>query len=175
MDVDEGGILQVKARDQDTGATGDVEISNAKSGLSPEEIDRIIEEAKLYEEEDKILAEKTQAKVALEQYNSGARAEDLKEYMSEDDKATVEEATKEISSWMEEEAEEATKDEFEAKLKEVKEKVDSIVTAARAKKEEATKKDEDKEEDKEDEKEEEGEEQEGGDDEEETTDEDQEL
>lgn len=49
IDVDENGILQVKAKDQDTGATGDVEIKNDKSRLTQEEIDRMVEEAKQYE------------------------------------------------------------------------------------------------------------------------------
>ena len=111
MDVDESGILQVQATDKDTGAKGDVEIQNDKM-LSQDEIDRMVQEASEYEEEDKALAEKTQAKIALSQYADNAKHADTTEHMSDEDKTLVEEATKEVASWMEEEGEEAAKVHF---------------------------------------------------------------
>eukprot|EP01060_Flectonema_neradi_P007025 TRINITY_DN14852_c2_g1_i2.p1 TRINITY_DN14852_c2_g1~~TRINITY_DN14852_c2_g1_i2.p1 ORF type:complete len:667 (+),score=237.06 TRINITY_DN14852_c2_g1_i2:48-2048(+) len=134
MEVDESGILQVSAKDQDTGATGDVEIKNDKM-LSQDEIDKIIAEAEENAEEDKELAEKTQSKVQLQQYVDNAKSESIQEHLSEDDKALVEESTKEIATWMDEEGEDAGKEEFEGKLSELKEKIDSIITEANTKKE----------------------------------------
>jgi len=142
MDVDENGILQVKAKDQDTGATGDVEIKNDKSRLTQEEIDRMVEEAKQYEDEDKVLSEKTTAKVGLQQYVDQAKAADLQEFLSEDDKAAVEEATKEITTWLDEEGEDASKDDFDEKLTEVRGKIDTAITEAKSKRD-AKKKEED--------------------------------
>ena len=108
MDVDESGILQVQAKDKDTGAKGEVEIKNDKM-LSQDEIDRMVQEAQEYEEDDKVLAEKTKAKLDLSLYLDGAKKENVLDEMSEEDRAIVEEATKEVGSWLEEEAEEAGK------------------------------------------------------------------
>ena len=108
MEVDESGILQVAAKDQDTGATGDVEIKNDKM-LSQDEIDKIIAEAEENAEEDKLLSEKTQSKVQLQQYVDNAKSESIQEHLSDDDKALVEESTKEISTWIDEEGEDAGK------------------------------------------------------------------
>eukprot|EP01061_Rhynchopus_euleeides_P024839 TRINITY_DN3_c0_g4_i1.p2 TRINITY_DN3_c0_g4~~TRINITY_DN3_c0_g4_i1.p2 ORF type:complete len:670 (+),score=353.28 TRINITY_DN3_c0_g4_i1:72-2081(+) len=164
MDVDESGILQVQATDKDTGAKGDVEIQNDKM-LSQDEIDRMVQEASEYEEEDKVLAEKTQAKISLSQYTENAKHADTTEHMSDEDKTLVEETTKEVLSWVEEEGEEASKEEFEGKLAELREKIGSIVTDADAKKEAKRKEEEaNKSEDGEDE--EEGEDEEGGEEEE---------
>eukprot|EP01064_Diplonema_japonicum_P017925 TRINITY_DN263_c1_g1_i1.p1 TRINITY_DN263_c1_g1~~TRINITY_DN263_c1_g1_i1.p1 ORF type:complete len:526 (+),score=173.48 TRINITY_DN263_c1_g1_i1:496-2073(+) len=141
MNVDESGILQVQAKDQDTGATGDVEIKNDKM-LSQDEIDRMVAEAEEYEEEDKALAEKTQAKISLSQYVDNAKSAETTEHMSDEDKTLVEEACKEVSGWLEEEGEEASTEEFSGKLSELKEKIDSIVVDADAKKAEKRKKEE---------------------------------
>merc|ERR1719265_2622192 len=133
MDVDENGILNCKAKDQDTGATGDVEIKNDKSRLTQEEIDRMVEEAKQYEEDDKILSEKTKSKVDLQQYVDVAKSADLKEFFGEDDKGTVEEAAKDMTTWLDEEGEDAGKEEFAEKLTEMKGKIDSIMNDAKSK------------------------------------------
>eukprot|EP01059_Diplonema_ambulator_P013728 TRINITY_DN242_c0_g1_i1.p1 TRINITY_DN242_c0_g1~~TRINITY_DN242_c0_g1_i1.p1 ORF type:complete len:679 (+),score=352.62 TRINITY_DN242_c0_g1_i1:39-2039(+) len=141
MDVDESGILQVQAKDQDTGAKGEVEIKNDKM-LSQDEIDRMVAEAEEYEEEDKALAEKTQAKIALGQYTDNAKSPDTTEHMSDEDKTLVEEACKEVAAWLDEEGEEASTEEFSGKLAELKEKIDSIVSEADVKKAEKRKKEE---------------------------------
>jgi len=144
MDVDENGILQVAAKDQDTGATGDVEIKNDKSRLTQEEIDRMVEEAKQYEEEDKILADKTTAKVGLQQYVDQAKASDIQEFIEEDDKEKVEEATKDASTWLDEEGEDASKEDFDSKLATLRESIDSIISDAKSKRDAKKKEEDDK-------------------------------
>ncbi|KAJ9438666.1 Luminal-binding protein 4 [Diplonema papillatum] len=143
MNVDESGILQVNAKDKDTGAVGEVEIKNDRA-LSQDEIDRMVEEATENEEEDKLLADKTRAKIDLQQYLDNAKSSDTTEHMSEDDKELVEETANDAKDWLDEEGDEATKEEFEGKLAEVKEKIDSAVTDANAKKEAKRKEEEEK-------------------------------
>merc|ERR1712232_696466 len=138
-----------KAKDQDTGATGDVEIKNDKSRLTQEEIDRMVEEAKQYEDEDKVLSEKTKAKGDLQQYVDAAKQADLLEHIGEDDKPTVEEAAKEMTTWLDEEGEDAGKEEFAEKLTEMKGKIDSIMNDAKSKRD-AKKKAEEEEKEKKD-------------------------
>jgi molecular chaperone DnaK len=52
FEIDANGIVRVSAQDKATGLTQSMKIHPA-SGLSPEEIDKIIQEAKLYEEKDR--------------------------------------------------------------------------------------------------------------------------
>ncbi|HBS48181.1 TPA: molecular chaperone DnaK [Candidatus Dependentiae bacterium] len=52
FDIDANGILHVSAKDQGTGKEQSITISNA-SGLSKEDVDKLVKEAKLHEEEDK--------------------------------------------------------------------------------------------------------------------------
>src|SRR5690606_23735095 len=52
FDIDANGILSVTARDEATGKDQKITIT-ANSGLSDEDINRMVEEAKSHEEEDK--------------------------------------------------------------------------------------------------------------------------
>ncbi len=52
FDIDASGILKVSARDQNTGKEQTVTISNS-SNLDKAEIDRMLDEAKIFTEEDK--------------------------------------------------------------------------------------------------------------------------
>jgi molecular chaperone DnaK len=61
FDIDVNGILNVTAKDQLTEKSQDIRIE-ASSGLSPEEITRIKEEAKMYEAADKEMMEKVDQK-----------------------------------------------------------------------------------------------------------------
>jgi heat shock protein 5 len=137
MDVDENGILHVKATDLDGGASESVEIANDKGRLTQDEIDRMVEEAAKFEEADKKLKERTQAKVQLEQVvydvRSKSQSADYKEAMAADELATVEEAVKETIAWMDDNAEGATQEELAAKLQEFNKKVGDIIEAAKKK------------------------------------------
>jgi len=65
--LDANGILNVSARDQVTNAVATATIKAEKGRLSPEDIDRMIEDAEKYRAQDAELAEKTAYKTALEE------------------------------------------------------------------------------------------------------------
>ena len=69
FEIDANGIVRVSAQDKATGLTQSMKIQPA-SGLSPEEIDKLIQEAKLYEEKDRqdlrLAKDKLQLKEELE-------------------------------------------------------------------------------------------------------------
>jgi heat shock protein 5 len=137
MDVDENGILHVKATDLDGGASESVEIANDKNKLTQAEIDRMIEEAAKFEEADKKLKERTTAKVQLEQaaYDAKSKSEsaDYKAVLSEDDQKTVSETASETIKWLESNAESATVEDFTTKLSEFNKATQSIIDAAKKK------------------------------------------
>lgn len=134
MDVDENGILQVKATDLDGGATQSIEITNDKTRLTQDEIDRMVAEAQEFEDQDKKVKERTQVKVALEQASYDAKtkvaSDDYKTAMSEEDRKTVEEAAADAIKWLDDNSD-ASKEELEAKLQEFNGRANKIMEDAK--------------------------------------------
>merc|ERR1719301_365736 len=127
FEIDANGILQVSAEDKGTGKAEKITITNDKGRLSQEEIDRMVQEAKEYEEEDKKVKEKIDAKNSLESYiynikNTINDEDKIKDKLSDEDKETLEEVVKTTTEWIDENAS-ADKDEFDEKQKEVEKTV----------------------------------------------------
>ncbi|KAK9461715.1 heat shock protein 70 family [Lipomyces oligophaga] len=120
FELDANGILKVSATDKGTGKSESITITNDKGRLSKEEIDRMVEEAAMYAEQDAELRDKIEARNSLENYASNLRnqANDdsetgLGSKIDEDEKDTILEAVKEVLDWIEENAASATKDDFD--------------------------------------------------------------
>jgi len=136
MDVDQNGILHVKATDLDGGSSESVEIQNDKGRLTQDEIERMVEEASQMEEQDKETRERVQARVSLEQVaydaRTKARSDEYKAVMSEEDQKVVDEAASEVISWLDDNAE-ATKEELTEKLNELNGRVKKPLDDAKEK------------------------------------------
>merc|ERR1712216_628602 len=132
FEIDANGILQVSAEDKGTGKAEKITITNDKGRLSQEEIDRMVQEAKENEEEDKKVKEKIDAKNSLESYiynikNTINDEDKIKDKLSDEDKETLEEVVKTTTEWIDENAS-ADKDEFDEKQKEVEKTVNPIMS-----------------------------------------------
>ena len=132
FEIDANGILQVSAEDKGTGKAEKITITNDKGRLSQEEIDRMVQEAKEYEEEDKKVKEKIDAKNSLESYiynikNTINDEDKIKDKLSDDDKETLEEVVKTTTEWIDENSQ-AGKEEFDEKQKEVEKTVNPIMS-----------------------------------------------
>lgn len=68
FELDRDGILQVSAKDKLGSSEKKIKIDNQKGRLSDEEISKMLEEAKLFEEQDREEREKILAKNSLESY-----------------------------------------------------------------------------------------------------------
>jgi heat shock protein 1/8 len=68
FDIDANGILNVSAKDQATGKSNQITISNEKGRLSKEDIERMVQEAEKNKDEDEALKAKVDARNGLEQY-----------------------------------------------------------------------------------------------------------
>ena len=68
FELDANGILRVSAGDKGTGKSESITITNDKGRLSAEEIERMVEEAEKYAEEDKATRERIEARNGLENY-----------------------------------------------------------------------------------------------------------
>lgn len=121
FDLNADGILNVSAKDNSTGRSEKITITNDKGRLSKAEIDRMLSEAEKYREEDDRQKEKIQARNSLETYIFGCKqaVEDAPSgKLSESDKQTVKDKCSSAMSWLDANNL-AEKDEFEHHLKEL--------------------------------------------------------
>ena len=126
FDVDENSILQVGASDKSSGKKEEITITNDKGRLSEAEIERMVNEAKEFEDEDRKLREKVEARNSLEGVAYSLRSqindkEKLKDKLDEEDKSAIEEAVKEAIKFLDDNAD-AEKEEYD----EAKEKLQSV-------------------------------------------------
>ena len=68
FEIDANGILNVGAEDKGTGKSEKITITNDKGRLSQEEIERMVEEAEEFAEEDRKIKERVDARNSLETY-----------------------------------------------------------------------------------------------------------
>ncbi|KAH8601109.1 putative 78 kDa glucose-regulated protein like protein [Bisporella sp. PMI_857] len=127
FELDANGILKVTAGDKGTGKTESITITNDKGRLTQEEIDRMVQEAEKYADEDKATKERIEARNGLENYafslkNQINDEEGLGGKVDEDDKETLLDAVKETTEWLEANGATATAEDFE----EQKEKLSNV-------------------------------------------------
>jgi len=131
FDIDANGILNVSASDKSTGKSNKITITNDKGRLSKEDIERMVEEAEKYKNEDEKTRQRIEAKNSLENYayniRNTIRDEKIKNKISESDKNLIESKVKDVITFIET-SEKAEKEEFEEKEKELKTIADPIIT-----------------------------------------------
>jgi len=132
FEIDANGILNVGAEDKGTGKAEKIVITNDKGRLSQEEIERMVEEAEEFAEEDRKIKERVDARNSLETYaynmkNTVSDADKLADKLEKDDKSSIEEAIKEVLEWLDDN-QDAEKEEYEEKLKEVEGVCNPIVS-----------------------------------------------
>merc|ERR1711928_282700 len=68
FDIDANGILNVNAKDKNTGKDEKITIKNDKGRLSQEEVDRMVADAEKFKSEDEAQKSRIEAKNSLESY-----------------------------------------------------------------------------------------------------------
>lgn len=121
--IDKNGILHVEAEDKGTGKSKGLTITNDKGRLSKEQIEKMINDAEKYADEDKSLRERIEAKNSLDNYIQSMRAtvedkDKLADKIEEEDKTTILNAVKEAEEWLSNNSE-ADVESLKEKLKEV--------------------------------------------------------
>jgi L1 cell adhesion molecule like protein len=121
-DIDANGILNVSAVDRNTNIENKITITNDKSRLSKEEIDKMVNDAEKYKADDEKHKERIQAKNELENlaYTMRSNINDAKVSgnLNTDDKKTIEEAVAKTMGWLDQ-SQEADKNEYQTKLEEL--------------------------------------------------------
>ncbi|NOQ16445.1 MAG: molecular chaperone DnaK [Methyloprofundus sp.] len=97
FDIDANGILNVSAKDKATGKEQSI-IIKASSGLSDEEVDRMVKDAEAHAEEDKKITELVSARNTAEgMINATEKSvEELGEQVSAEEKTEIEAAVEEL-------------------------------------------------------------------------------
>lgn len=134
FEVDANGILHVTAEDKAAKNKQTITITNDKGRLSQEEIDRMVKEAEEFAEEDKKVKERVDARNKLETYiyNMRSTIEDkdkLADKIDSDDKEKIEAALKEALEWLDDN-QNAEKEDFEEKMKEVEAVCNPVIKQA---------------------------------------------
>merc|ERR1711953_623344 len=132
FEVDANGILQVSAEDKGTGKAEKITITAEKGRLSDEEIERMVQEAELYAEEDRKVKDRIDARNGLESYlyNLKNTLEDdekgVSDNISAEDKKELQDLIDETLDWMDENPE-ADKEDYDEKNKEVEQIANPIM------------------------------------------------
>lgn len=134
FEIDANGILNVAAVEKGSGKTEKITITNDKGRLSQEDIDRMVQEAEEFAEQDKRVKAKIDARNSLETFaysTKNALSEKLGESLDPSDKSTVENAVEEVLSWLDANHD-AEKEEYEEELKKLQDIVQPIMAKAGA-------------------------------------------
>jgi molecular chaperone DnaK (HSP70) len=121
FDVDANGILSISASDQASGTSKTITITSEKGRLSEEEIDRMVQEAEEFAEQDSAEKAKVEAKNQLEAYLYNLKnsiSDQLEGKLDEDDRETLSKSVEDALVWLEDNPA-AEKDEYDSKQKEV--------------------------------------------------------
>lgn len=100
FDLDSNGILTVTAKDDTSGNSENITITNEKGRLSPEEIEEMIKNAEKYAEEDKLVRERVDAKNGLENYLYSMKNMTNEEKLDESSREELGKLVEEGLAWM---------------------------------------------------------------------------
>lgn len=124
-DVDADGILNVSALEKSSGKSEKITVKNDKGRLTQEQIDKMVEEAEHFKEEDTIEKERINSKNELDAlcFSYKSAIESAKDKLSDDDVDYINEQIKDLESWLLNN-DNATKDDYDNKKSELKNIID---------------------------------------------------
>ena len=130
-DVDANGILNITAVDKGTNKKSNLTITNEKGRLSKDEIEKMVEEAKKYKEEDDKLKEIVESRNSLETYayniQSTIDKENIKKVAEEGEIENINSKVEECLKWLDESSDH-TIEEINEKRKELENLYNPLIT-----------------------------------------------
>merc|ERR1712043_133999 len=131
FDIDANGILNVGAVDKSTGKENKITITNDKGRLSKEEIEKMVNDAEKFKNEDNKQKDRISAKNGLESYCFNMKTtiddEKMADKISADDKKVISDKCDDAIKWLD--ANQLTEvEEFSEKQKEVEGVCNPIIT-----------------------------------------------
>ncbi|PKI84502.1 ATPase with role in protein import into the ER [Malassezia vespertilionis] len=134
FEIDANGIMKVSAADKGTGRSESITITNDKGRLSKEEIDRMVQEAEEFADQDEMVRKRVEALNSYQNFiatlrNQISDKEGLGSKLDQTDKDTIQQHLKEADKWLEENGEKAEAQDIEEQLSELQ----SVITPITAK------------------------------------------
>jgi len=131
FDIDANGILNVSAADKSTGKENKITITNDKGRLSKEEIERMVQDAEKFKDDDENQRERISSKNSLESYcfnmKSTVEDEKFKDKISEEDRTKILDTCNDTIKWLDMN-QLGEKVEYEHKQKEIEQVCNPIIT-----------------------------------------------
>ena len=129
FDVDANGIMNIEASDKGTGKSQNLTIKNDKGRLTTEDIERMVQEAEKYKDEDNLHKETIESKNTLEalifQTKSTIENDQIKSKLDESEINSVTDILSETELWLEND--ELTKEDYDNKTTEINSKLNPIM------------------------------------------------
>jgi len=102
-DVDANGILNVNAIEKSSGKSEKITVTNDKGRLSAEDIQKMVDEAEQFKDDDEIIRKQMESKNTLENYiyqiKNSISEEPLKSKISDSEREMLESKIKELQNW----------------------------------------------------------------------------
>ena len=102
-DIDANGILNVSAVEKSSGKTEKITVTNDKGRLSAEDIQRMVDEAEQFKDDDEKIRKQMESKNGLDNYiyqvKNSISEEPIKSKLSELEKESLDNKIKEIQDW----------------------------------------------------------------------------
>ena len=131
FDVDANGILNVSAEDKSTGKKEKITITNDKGRLSKDEIEKMVQDAEKFKDEDEQNKKRIESKNSFETYiyslKDSINNDKLKDKFSEEELSTLQTELKNNEEWLDSH-QDSDSESYEDKLKEMQEKCKPIMT-----------------------------------------------
>jgi L1 cell adhesion molecule like protein len=121
FDIDANGILNVKAVEKSKGISNNIQIINEKGRLSKEDIEKLVQQAEQFKEEDEKVRKKVESRNTLDsliyQGKQSVNDEKVKDKITEQDKKAVNDKADELQAWLGQNPN-ADTSEYDSKVKE---------------------------------------------------------
>jgi heat shock protein 5 len=133
FEIDENSIMTVTAVEKGVGKTETLSITNPKGRLTPEEIQRMVEEGEKFSEADKLVKDRIDAKHSLQNYihsmrNTVEDKDKLAQKLGDDDKQSILDAITETEDWLNAN-DDAEKDDLEEHMRDLQAVCDPIIAS----------------------------------------------
>jgi len=129
FDVDANGIMNIEAHDKGSGKKEQITITNDKGRLSSDDIERMVQEAEKFKEEDQKIQNRIESKNQLEGFIFQLRTitdnEMMKEKLDESENEQIKKTIEETDQWLMND--ELTKEEYDEKYNELNQQLNPIL------------------------------------------------
>ena len=139
FDIDANGIMNIEAHDKGSGKKEHITITNDKGRLSSDDIERMVQEAEDFKEEDQKIQDKIESKNKLESFifhlKTITENELMKEKLTESENEKIKVTIEETDQWL---LEEYTKEEYDKKHDELNKELNPILMKIQSNPDEGT-------------------------------------